>query len=74
MTRACRPRALARALGVSRQVIVQAYEELAVTGHLRGRVGDGSYVAWAGVPCWVEGSTRVILDPDGHRIRVSLPD
>jgi DNA-binding transcriptional MocR family regulator len=67
-------RTLARVLGVSRQVVVAAYEELAMSGHLRGRVGDGSYVAWAGVPCWSESSTREILDPDGHSIRVSIPD
>jgi GntR family transcriptional regulator / MocR family aminotransferase len=65
-------RTLASVLGVSRQVVVAAYEELTVTGHLRGRIGDGSYVAWAGPPCWVEGPIRVIVDPDGYSIRVSM--
>jgi GntR family transcriptional regulator/MocR family aminotransferase len=63
-------RAFARALGVSRQVIVTAYEELVSTGHLLGRVGDGSYVAWAERPCWVSGSPRVIVDPDGYAIQI----
>lgn len=67
-------RTLARALGVSRQVVVAAYEELAVTGHVRGHVGDGSYVAWDGRPCWVDRPARVILDPDGYPIRMSIPE
>jgi GntR family transcriptional regulator/MocR family aminotransferase len=73
-TRVPATRTLARVLGVSRQVVVAAYEELTVTGHLCGRVGDGSYVAWAGQPCWVEGPTRVIVDPDGYAIRVAMAE
>src|SRR4051812_7270981 len=38
-------RALAQSLGVGRQVVVAAYEELAASGHLAGRIGAGSYVA-----------------------------
>jgi DNA-binding transcriptional regulator YhcF (GntR family) len=63
-------RVFARALGVSRQIIVAAYEDLAMSGHLRGRVGDGSYVAWNDRPCWVSTSTVTIVDPDGNPIRV----
>jgi len=63
-------RVFAQALGVSRQVIVSAYEELVTTGHLRGRVGDGSYVARTERPYWVRRSPRVVVDPDGHAIRV----
>jgi GntR family transcriptional regulator / MocR family aminotransferase len=63
-------RAVARALGVSRQLVVSAYEELIATGYLRGRVGDGSYVAWTEPPFWIRGSARVIVDPDGHAIRL----
>ena len=60
-------RALATELGVSRQVIVSAYEELVATGHLRSRTGDGSYVAWT---AWHTGreSMRAIVDPDGYAI------
>ena len=60
-------RALAKVLGVSRQVIVSAYEELVTTGHLRSRTGDGSYVAWTAWPPGRE-STRAIVDPDGYAI------
>ena len=38
-------RTLARQLGVSRNTVALAYEELASLGYLRARVGDGSYVA-----------------------------
>ena len=37
-------RALARALGVSRTVVVQAYERLMAEGWLEGRVGSGTFV------------------------------
>jgi DNA-binding FadR family transcriptional regulator len=40
-------RRLAQALGVSRQVIVTAYEELTAGGYVAGRTGDGSYVQGA---------------------------
>ena len=63
-------RALAKALGVSRQVIITAYEELAVTGHLRGRIGDGSYVAWTAQRPWASRTARTLRDPDGHPILV----
>src|SRR5205814_9627184 len=33
-------RVLARELGVARQVVVAAYEDLAASGHLTGRTGD----------------------------------
>jgi DNA-binding GntR family transcriptional regulator len=64
-------RTLAQALGVSRQIIVTAYEELLATGHLRARTGDGSYVAGSEDQCWPrrEGR-RVFEDPDGHIILV----
>jgi GntR family transcriptional regulator/MocR family aminotransferase len=63
-------RALARVLGVSRQVVVAAYEELAATGHLRGRIGDGSYVAVTERQHWTDGPTRALEDPDGYTIFV----
>jgi GntR family transcriptional regulator/MocR family aminotransferase len=37
-------RTLARELGVSRNTVALAYDELASLGYLRARVGDGSYV------------------------------
>jgi len=69
-------RRLARALGVSRQVIVAAYEELAADGHVVGRTGDGSYVdvemrvdrmdSTRGMS--VAPARRTLADPDGHAI------
>jgi GntR family transcriptional regulator / MocR family aminotransferase len=38
-------RELAQALGVSRNTVVRAYEQLLAEGYLEARVGDGSYVA-----------------------------
>ena len=63
-------RPFAHVLGVSRQVIVSAYEELVATGHLRGRTGDGSYVARAGSRREGFGPSRVIADPDGYAILI----
>ena len=60
-------RALARVLGVSRQVIVSAYEDLVATGHLRSRTGDGSYVVPRAAPPGRE-SMRAIVDPDGYAV------
>jgi GntR family transcriptional regulator/MocR family aminotransferase len=70
-------RRLARALGVSRQVIVAAYEELAADGHVVGRTGDGSYVdVHVDVNMDVDNARRMsiaparraLADPDGHTI------
>jgi GntR family transcriptional regulator / MocR family aminotransferase len=66
-------RTLARALGISRQIIVAAYEELTATGHVVGRTGDGSYVdrarrvhiAPAPLP-----ARHALADPDGHAIQL----
>lgn len=38
-------RDLAEALGVSRNTVVRAYDQLYAEGYLEGRVGDGTYVA-----------------------------
>ena len=38
-------RLLARELGISRNVVVAAFEELTSEGYLEGRVGSGTYVA-----------------------------
>ncbi|MEN0105579.1 MAG: PLP-dependent aminotransferase family protein [Pseudomonas sp.] len=38
-------RDLAEALGVSRNTVVRAYEQLYAEGYLQGRIGDGTYVA-----------------------------
>jgi GntR family transcriptional regulator / MocR family aminotransferase len=61
-------RTFARALGVSRQIIVAAYEELVASSHLYGRVGDGSYVACTMRHARAE--PQVIVDPDGNTILV----
>jgi DNA-binding GntR family transcriptional regulator len=51
-------RVLARRLGVSRNTVLFAYEELAADGLLRGRIGSGTRV---------ERGSRVVRlrDPDG---------
>lgn len=63
-------RRLAGAVGVSRQVVVQAYEELIAAGRLSGRVGDGSYVLDA--PRQLPPAARVLHDPDGFGIEIRL--
>ena len=64
-------RVLARQLGVSRNTVQAAYDELSSLGYLRGRIGDGSYV------CGREVRTRrpiherpktLLSDPDGLSI------
>jgi GntR family transcriptional regulator/MocR family aminotransferase len=46
-TRLPATRALAGALGVSRNTVMAAYDELLAQGLVSGRVGDGSYVTAA---------------------------
>src|SRR5688500_8717745 len=43
-------RMLARELGVSRNTVVSAYEQLRAEGYLEGRVGAGSYVVASAGP------------------------
>ncbi len=43
-------RTLARELGVSRNTVVSAYEQLRAEGYLEGRVGAGSYVVATAAP------------------------
>jgi GntR family transcriptional regulator/MocR family aminotransferase len=62
-------RALGREIGVARQVIVAAYEELAASGHLTGRTGAGSYVAIDARPP-ITRPLRHLHDPDGLRIGI----
>ena len=62
-------RTLARTLGVARQVIVAAYEELAATGHLTGKTGAGSFVAGASRPI-VTRPISELRDPDGQPIGI----
>lgn len=62
-------RTLARACGVSRQIVVCAFEELAASGEIRGRVGAGSYVAANVVTPRL--TTKALRDPDGHAIGVT---
>jgi GntR family transcriptional regulator/MocR family aminotransferase len=65
-------RALAREIGVARQVVVVAYEELAASGHLAGRTGAGSYVAIAARPA-ITRPIRHLRDPDGQCIQIFPP-
>ena len=52
-------RELARELGVSRSVLVAAYEQLEAEGYLEGRVGSGTYVVeGAAVEEVADGSPR----------------
>ena len=61
-------RTLAREIGVARQVVVAAYEDLAATGHLTSRTGAGSYVAIHARPQIAP--LRQLRDPDGQRIQI----
>lgn len=62
-------RTLAKALGVSRQVVVLAYEELIATGYLSGRTGAGCYVVATVAPSH-QLAARGIKDPDGYQLLV----
>jgi GntR family transcriptional regulator/MocR family aminotransferase len=62
-------RTLARALGVGRQVVVAAYEDLSASGHLAGKTGAGSYVA-ATARAAVTRPIRQAVDPDGLPIAI----
>jgi GntR family transcriptional regulator / MocR family aminotransferase len=64
-------RTLARAIGVARQVVVAAYEDLAASGHLAGRTGAGSYVAIETRPAMAQ-PIRLLRDPDGRPIQILL--
>jgi GntR family transcriptional regulator/MocR family aminotransferase len=55
-------RNLARQLGVSRNTVLFAYEELAADELLAGRVGSGTRVKGGG-------RTAAICDPDGLTVR-----
>jgi GntR family transcriptional regulator/MocR family aminotransferase len=65
-------RRLAQALGVSRQIIVAAYEDLIASGHALGRTGDGSYVDGTPQPRQVRiaPAPRTVTDPDGRAILI----
>src|SRR5215831_4444523 len=56
-------RSLARALGVSRNTVLFAYEELAADGMLSGRIGSGTAVVSRVV-------TGTMKDPDGHPLEL----
>ena len=41
----CRPRVLARTLGIARNTVVHVYEQLTFEGYVQARVGRGTFVA-----------------------------
>jgi GntR family transcriptional regulator / MocR family aminotransferase len=57
-------RRLATALGVSRNTVLAAYDDLLSDGLIAGRVGAGSYVT-SGI------RRRSFADPDGNRLIIS---
>jgi GntR family transcriptional regulator/MocR family aminotransferase len=57
-------RRLAAALGVSRNTVLAAYDDLLSDGLIAGRVGAGSYVA-----CGIR--RRSFADPDGNPLAIS---
>ena len=64
-------RTLARLLGVSRNTVALAYDELISQGYLSGRVGDGTYVLGATArlrPTVWQRRRRRVQDPDGLSI------
>jgi DNA-binding GntR family transcriptional regulator len=74
-------RSLARSLGVSRNTVLMAYDELAVRGFVRSRRGSGMYVLEpASFPSFdlksvmrdaqYRSSTILVRDPDGNPIAV----
>jgi GntR family transcriptional regulator/MocR family aminotransferase len=66
-------RVLARDLGVSRGVIVEAYEQLIAEGHLASRAGSKTFVA-AGAPAVADRRDEQSLPPPKFDFRPGLPD
>jgi GntR family transcriptional regulator/MocR family aminotransferase len=64
-------RTLARELGISRNTVALAYDELTSLGYLFARVGDGSYVAPVASrsrPPLFERRWDACTDPEGNRL------
>jgi GntR family transcriptional regulator/MocR family aminotransferase len=66
-------RVLARDLGVSRGVIVEAYEQLIAEGYLAARAGSKTFVA-AGAPAVSDQRDKPSLLPPKFDFRPGLPD
>ena len=74
-TRLPATRALARDLGISRGVVVTAYEQLAAEGFLVSRQGDGTRVARLRAASAGEGHPSPAAEPaTGHDLRPGTPD
>ena len=75
-------RVLARLLGVSRNTVMSAYEDLVASGLIRGRRGAGMVVGSSGVPSFdprqvlkdaqYPARTLHIVDPDGTELYLSF--
>ena len=69
-------RELAEALGVSRNTVVRAYDQLYAEGYIDGRIGDGTYVAelGGGVPAAMPLATQTqVPQPLRARLQVHGP-
>ncbi|MES2820213.1 MAG: PLP-dependent aminotransferase family protein [Pseudomonadota bacterium] len=70
-------RELAEALGVSRNTVVRAYDQLYAEGYIDGRIGDGTYVAelGGGVPPAMPAAPQTqIPQPLRARLQAHGPD
>ena len=67
-------RALARGLGVSRGVVVEAYSQLAAEGYLHARQGAATRVASVGVPAAAAPPLAPWEEPVRHDLRPQVPD
>jgi GntR family transcriptional regulator / MocR family aminotransferase len=67
-------RTLARDLGISRGIVVEAYEQLAAEGYLIARRGDGTRVAAVASPVSVEVPPYVWEPSPRYELRTGTPD
>jgi GntR family transcriptional regulator/MocR family aminotransferase len=73
-TRLPSSRALARKLGVSRGVVVEAYSQLVAEGYLTARQGDGTRVAAGAAAAEPPGRRVAPARPPRYDFRLGVPD